>query len=1256
MAQRIHVTWGLLPAIIGFAVLGALSGYLLLEDFHGHLYRQCLVFAASSGVLGVCGWLLSERVSNAANLNTSALLRLTLSGVGACVIATWVCAPFAELTVGAGRWWPEIAGGALFLAAAMLPLAAGLTVMCGLEILLVAQRGGTGLISAFRPIAPFFLAGALLLTVAVGSGIYLPTEIHELMLKLAPDRPRVSGWIQREKGLFARVLAGLSCDVLVTQVDAPAAAGGLDRPARSLITRYLAHGISAQTGLCVVDPTLAFRALGATTRRVDAREALALATAANARWLVRGEVTLAEDQRSFELTVRTFARGEGPNPVWTAGEAATLDPIEFSDQLPPEAAFQPHVAALVERLGLGGDKRAEPPEVQPARAELPDTLDQLVDDAGSDLGRAEHLQLLAMLYAPDDDAAEHLWERSLVALERSSVDSEATRVLRARAALQLHRRPYAVALLQGLASAEAHALLAIAQSNLSEAEQWAGRIQGRSTALMTQLEVEALRDAFGRPAGQRERRQSLAAAYPGYAVLLGGAQFDPEPGQGEAQATLARQLSRLGASVADDPQDVARRWSRVAMLETAVAGEVAKRSAAIERSYAPLWLGRGGQWRTRPAADRLAEWDLYDALYEANRAALVSEVAGLRAPGGQPDAALSLARGLTPLFGGYPPLEAIVALSLDDLRARRSGSPDALQTQREQRLVRDLQDWTGGDDQVSHAIAALAAPPVYARDDPPRGWRLMQLSGAAGRASVRQAAPLTQAAATQLMRAIQYSEYDFAMVEQAYAALRRAGSNADADRLVAYSQEHFLGHPERDRFLTELAEERGDTAALIALLQQRQRERPQDWDTCLRLAKAQLIAGQMDAAQRTLLAYPQFSASGSVSPEAAERAWHAGELLLRAGEPALAQPVFAVGARDSSGSPGAMWSALRLNQLAGNWRQARDWAHALHDKHAAAGALSAAAQISFLLGESDAGWRGFYEAAKRFEDIGPWEAALLGHRRAQTADKEVLDFVTRWKSLSGDPRSEAKIKDAFVFQALMIDRSSEKKVLDSLSAFAGRAGDDLHQQLGPAYEAFRRGDFPAAADRFGTLVAAAGKADVSYALPYLAASLVKAGRAREAQALLRDARARGRIGFSALLATAYVNGLNGDANAAFDALWRAQLELPEAPPATVPPSFQLLEACEKLLELTGDERYRQWLLNLARRSQLAWPASWAYAFEAKYATDPHTREQALALAVYLDAGSAHLAGFGDAQRKRAVGAFERNNPFTGRSEKQAKQE
>ncbi|PWT74419.1 MAG: hypothetical protein C5B46_04145, partial [Proteobacteria bacterium] len=194
MAFRFHFPWGWLLTVIGFAVFGALAGYLLLHDFHGHLYRECLALAGGGAVLGASGWLMSERVAYAGNLNTSPFLRLLLSGIGAAAVGTWVSAPFLELVMGAGRWWPEIAGGSLYLAASVLPLVGGLTVIAGFEMLVVAQRGGTGILGAFRPIAPYFLFGIALLSAVVATGMYVQTEIRELVLRIAPDLPRTSGW------------------------------------------------------------------------------------------------------------------------------------------------------------------------------------------------------------------------------------------------------------------------------------------------------------------------------------------------------------------------------------------------------------------------------------------------------------------------------------------------------------------------------------------------------------------------------------------------------------------------------------------------------------------------------------------------------------------------------------------------------------------------------------------------------------------------------------------------------------------------------------------------------------------------------------------------------------------------------------------------------------------------------------------------------------------------------------------------------
>jgi hypothetical protein len=1231
MAVRIHFPWGLTLSVLGFAALGAAAAYLLVEDFHGHIYRECLLHAVAGGVLGACGWFFSERVSERANLNTSPFLRLAFSGLAAVVVAAWVAGPFAELTTGAQAWWLEAAGVLLYVAAGILPLIAGLALLAGLETMLAAQRGGASAIDALRPILPQFAFGVLLLAAVIGSALYLRSQLRDLVVQLTPEVLRTSGWIEREQRLYTEVLRGGGCEVLVAPFDAPADAPGLDRPARSLITRHVAVEVAAQTGLCVVDPTLASRALGATARSHPLSDILFLADAAGAQWIVRGETALTQDGTSFDFTAQLLVREAGPKPRWNASDAAAWGPIAFSDSLPPEAAFAAVAAGLMEQVGLPGSRK---PGTQrpyhlgdPAVRTLPPTAAELATDPGSAYARAEQLQLLAAVYPRGDVAGEHLWERSLVALRDAPVGDASARVLRARAALHLYRRPHAVALLQGVQSLEAGAVLAVAQGNPFEAEELAPRLPGQAAALIARLEAETLRTAYARDGGQGERRDALLAAHPGYAALLLAPLSTDAGAQLEARAGVQRELVRLGAQLKDDPQDVLRRASRVLMLDFAFDDDVLREAASIERACEDLWRGNAAQWRSQRAWDRLADWDVYDALCAANRAALVRSAAALHAHAGA-EGVLALARALSPLYGGFPPLQPGIAQALNDVRARKR-SEDSLDEQRARRLARDVAAWEGGETEIARAFATLQPRALTVYDEPPRSWRTVDDVGAADKLAAA-------------FRVLDYAQDSFGLLERTHAALRSAGRLEEAQRLVAANQDRFVGHPARDRFLLQRAEELGDVAAYIGLFERRIREQPQAWDRYLQLAQAWLRTHDPQRAQGKLLAYPPFATLQGGEPD---KAWQGGELLLWAGEPDLARPLFEIAAGDRNVSAAAMWSAMRLAQLAGKWDEARERARQLHERHQAPGALARAAELSFVLDEHEEGWRTFYEAAKRFETIGPWSAAAAGHRIAKTPQDEVIAFAKRWQSLSGHPASEARIKDSFVFHMLLIDRPQNPRTFETFLSFAGRGGDRTGQQLAAGYQAFRRSDFSTATDMFVEMTAAGTRAEAAYALPYLAASLAQSRRARDAESLLNGAAAKVSAGTWSWLARAYVSGLGGDANRALDALWQAQTSLAFARDAAVPPAYQVLETCEILHQLTGDGRYRELLLDLARRQQKAWPYSWAYAFEAKYATDARERERAAAIALYLDPQSEHLAGFGEAQRKHAAEWFARNNPF-----------
>jgi hypothetical protein len=488
-------------------------------------------------------------------------------------------------------------------------------------------------------------------------------------------------------------------------------------------------------------------------------------------------------------------------------------------------------------------------------------------------------------------------------------------------------------------------------------------------------------------------------------------------------------------------------------------------------------------------------------------------------------------------------------------------------------------------------------------------------------------------------------------VSNAQQLLDRLGNKDAAEQLAAQARERFVGNPARDDFLLKLAERKRDTAGYATLIEEKIREQPEEWALYYRLAQAHLQARQPQQAQRTLLAYPLWRGNKADAGALSNQAQEGGMLLLRAGEGELARPLFQLGAAYEVGSGAQLWNGLWLARLDHNWPEIRNCGRRLHQQHKDGWGLADAAYASFLMGDLDEGWRTFYEASRQFEDARPWAAAVAGHRIAATKDDELIGFAKRWKSLSGNAGAEAMLRQQFVFNALLLDRAPSDKTFAVVGTIAANAPDPTYTLLARGYRAFKRGDYAGAIEHLSKLtdtgISQSQKThqQMAYTLPYLAVSLARTGRAADAQALLADFHKRVGRDFYSLLASAYLQGLGGDPRTALDSLWQAQIGWPDLASAPVPPPFQLLETAEKLYEWTGDSRYKEALLDLARRQRVLWPWSWAYAFEAKYAVDPQEREAALGVALFLDEQSEHLAGFSAPQRKRAQRWFAANNPF-----------
>ncbi len=1097
------------------------------------------------------------------------------------------------------------------------------------------------------------------LAASAGAADRRPAAPAAPTLVFEPFQVRPSAWAQREEQLFSRVLAGAGCEMLVVPFEARGVS--VDRPGRSLMARLVAANIATRNNVCVVDPTLAARALGAARRSYEWPAIAALADAAGANRVLRGEVALTSPAGSFEVQLRQWRRrpdGQG----WDDAPLPAIAPIAFHDELPPEQAFAPRVAEVVAALDLpparpaGAAPRAV---AKPAAADIPADPRALAVGDGSPVERAQRLQLLAALLSPANEAAEHLWERALVALAQEDGSDERVAVLRARAFFHLHRRPYAVKLLEGRGSPEARALRAVLDGNLADAQERAAALDSPREALMAAVGAQALAADYGNwrvKPQQRTLHSALLARFRQYAPLAMPALADGYWQREDAHLLIARDLDRDGSL--DAAGNAALRRALLAKPDDSSHELEVRLGLQLESSYAPAWERHAAPWRAARAFDRLAPWDHTDALHTMNRAMVTVTVLG----SGTLNTLEAVARARRQLpaeFADFAPVAAQLAQAEHEIW-RTEGESPATATARAAFVtqVRELYAWEGGETRVSADLDPLLSDPpknLY-QDEPMRPWRSPESNRADRFDGTRLDLRRATSDAAHYVRAARYTHEQFWYLERAFDYLTSAGRKDEARRLVDENRERFVGNYLRDLFLAKLARAAGDAPAEAALLAAAIRSRPDLSSNYEALAVAQLRDHTPAEAQRTLLSQPALADQAGTPCETAERGYAASMILVNVGELELARPLLEMSSRAAADVCWNTLSTIRLAMQRGNYREALALSEGLVTDYGYTDDLAKTATMYFLIGDANAGWKAFQALWQPPKDVEPFSVAFAGHRIVGSSDAQIVQFATQW-ALPNQDSFTALCREYFLFNMLMIDRPPSADTLRIALTFEGQSGDRAMALLANGYFAFRTGNHAAAIENFRQVHEALRnlgvhqKRSVNYPLPYMTASLLELGRTEEAAALVSGEIERGSIGFHTLVAQAFVAGWAGDVAKAREFLWRAFVVRPFDPDLAVKSSFQTLEATELLFAKTKDTAYRDLLIDLARRATRAWPDSWAFAMLAKHTQDPDERLRALGIAQFLDRRSERLASFSASERAEAAKWFALNKPFSDARER-----
>jgi tetratricopeptide (TPR) repeat protein len=965
--------------------------------------------------------------------------------------------------------------------------------------------------------------------------------------------------------------------------------------------------------------------------------------------------------------------------------------VSFGDTNPPYLSLRTHLDEIVAEFGGSvGQPRTTVTTQRPLPPAVPSSIEDL--KALAEQGPVQNAYLLQFLGALHPQqiqgrARHRLFERSLIALE-DLPDTPEIGVLRARAWAYLNRRPLALAALKS-GSREGAALRAYLDGDVEELAEAVGRITSPLPRVLATLELERTRAAYGR-AADAELVDELAAQYPFWAPLIAQAltQID---GWGDRSNDIVKVA--LDAYWPQPKYDLASAIrAAMALLSPPTDYDISKLAYEhLNVVHATLPTALDG------AAPSAA--DVLLLLREMLVANVVDEIQRITEVLRKPDTALARAETYEPLLAGQPDFvlkrgwaefgtsadldepakSELQALGYEHLRQGAIWSQG--QTVGSEGVLTFHHQFFPGTDTLNPTDAAR----LFFDTDWPNlaGWGWLRYKSDEDRQH-------------RLYRCIDYTIHGFQCLGELHASLS-LGANANADaatELLAATRERFIGHPERVNFLASVERQSGNDAAASIVFDEAVAAGTLDWEPYNHRGTDIAKAGKPREALEVFLKYPGFHGAGAASAVALSNyAYEAGSVLYWAGAYDEARPLYEFAAGLNTGSEASITSASRLALLDGDLETATGYTAQRARRYGNKYALRDLMMFVAALGDRETAWAVFQSMEKEIDKPDFWVGALAIQRMEGTTLAEVADWA--FQGARGTARTEM---DSLAMRHVFLLHVTDRKIGDDLIStlherdpgprvIRQRSGivymgdlpiwpshhfgdppaqdtssanypekqlDSRLTTMARALAALQRKDYETA---FATFDDASRIYELQEFLPYYAWASAHVGRTERVERYLVNAQAAkersarlasSSIGtlFDEYLSLALLHGFRGDSDTALDYLVKTNADILHTESRAMFTRYEIAEVAELLYEHTDEPRYRDFMLDLARRNAIIDPAfSWPHAFVAKYSDNANERALALARALYLDplsrrALTADPTEIGAARRRIA-----RGNPF-----------
>jgi tetratricopeptide (TPR) repeat protein len=1091
------------------------------------------------------------------------------------------------------------------------------------------------------------------------------------MERVPAQYPRtVSAWQAAEKTFYERILTKGRFDALVVpfQVQDHAFA----RDIRSLMTAELALAMTGKS--TVPDPYLVARALGDGQRRFDMAEVFRIANALEVKRVVLGYVGH-NAKGEMRLTMTYYDRGPkeflGAHLLPTKGKAGNVVPnpklrsrhfekLAYSDVDTPIDVFYRTLPAVLEFLGLDASS-ASPSQSASAfdEAALPASPKDIGTGEPHAARDAYYFQLLAALApASAERLRERLTEKSMSAIRRMSAESPDYRAVKARALMNMGLRAAALRALGTPQSAEEKHLAGMLSGNLPDVMAARPLIGPGVRALIAALEENAMAGAY------RVRTQSASLAQVA-ALKLPGEVWQSLVARAMTDWDLWAQHENIFVKALLDRDFPLEGSTAQSLVQGAsVVGDFVKLQSAADLSVLDHvrrhLAGSAEKSCCEPLNARPAAHDYLDLIEAIGTDNLLRRASFLAHTQGRPEDAQQFLARIERVYKDHPQF-AVLAAQTQLALARNAHGAEREGLHRMAQATH-MNVWYWEQAQTRTAAAALddfvatggrhlygVDDNFYANDYPFRPFYPYWHQPDTRDAWMRNARV-----------ALANSAYDFTPMDRIQGLLSQVQNGwDDFDQVLKSVEQRFVGHPRRVKMMAQASLRRGDLQASESHYREGIRVLPEDDELYSELGALLFENGETQKSFEVFMSYPGLKKRGQVHPVSlANYAAEAGSRYWWIGDFKRAIPLYRTAAELNTGSDSSITGRMRLHlvdgdlmgALQGSFERARRYnlPYAYRDYF---GQLHA-------MGQSQQAWEGF-KAVVGVDAPQVWESALVGHRREGVSEAQIVAWMAQEPMRTAGNRHY--LGAAYLLRAGVTDRmpTAELPALIAAAEGPGAAHPSTpnpplglpkkspHVYMAEAHRALRKEQFAAART---VLQEATAHYDpkiraVGHLLPYYAFAAARANDTAAVDALLETLAPADRR-FDYHLAKTVLAACAGKHDQAIQHANTALRRRPFTDYRPIYPEYQFAEICEWLFEATREPRYRAIALDWARKNQTLQPwVAWAYAVEAKLATNPQERRRAIAMTHYLDRGSERLSRLPQSEVKAALKEYAIRNPF-----------